>query len=147
MDYREYTRQFIELTAKIQASRSLDDLNRHSKGETRLLANLFFNGGGMQAKDLAKLAGVSTARVTALMKLVEKKGYIKKEPIEGDRRKVKVILTGEGEEECRRRYQYMQDQVTEYFAYLGEEDSEHFLQIIRRSMEYLETKRKEEQSK
>lgn len=147
MDYRKCAEQFMQSVLDIQATRSLDGIGRFSKGEIRLLATLHYSGGGVQAKELARMAGISTARVTAILNAEEEKGYIRREAIDGDRRKISVILTDKGEQEYQNRRQELQDRITSYFAYLGEADTEHLLHIISRTKEFVETKRKENQGK
>lgn len=137
MDYTGYTEKLMESVLRIQASRSLDDISRFSRGETRLLATLHYKGGIMQAKELARIAGISAARVTAILNAEEEKGYIRREGIAGDRRKIKVILTEAGEREYRKRYQTLQDMITSYFEFLGEADAEHLLRIIDRTYEFI----------
>lgn len=140
MDYRKYAEQFAETVSLIQATRHLDHVSRCLKGETKLLANLHYNQGKMQAKELAHRAGISTARVTAILNAEEEKGYIKREMVTGDRRKVNVILTELGELEFQKRYQKMLDFLTSYLEFLGETDTKQLLCIVKRTKEFMETK-------
>ena len=136
MDSKKYVGQFIKSFSDILAMKTLDNMSNFSKGECKLLANLHFNGGSRQAKELAELAGISTARVTAILNVEEEKGYIRREPIAGDRRKVNVIITEAGELEFQRLYQEMQDRIARYFDFLGEEDVEKLLWIMERTKKF-----------
>ena len=139
MDDKKYVERFMESFSAILAMKTLDDMSNFSKGECKLLANLHFNGGSRQAKNLAEMAGISTARVTAILNAEEEKGYIRREPVAGDRRKVNVIITEAGELEFQRLYQEMQNRVTQYFEFLGEEDAEKLLWILERTKEFAKT--------
>lgn len=77
----------------------------------------------------------------------EDKGYIRREAIAGDRRKVNVILTEAGEKEFQKRHQEIENQLTEYFEFLGEADTENLLRIMDRTKEFFEEKRKGEEGK
>lgn len=143
MDYKQYTKKFMESIMDIQASRGLDSIGRFSKGETRLLATLYLNDGRMQAKELARIAGISTARVTAILNVEEEKSYIRREAINGDRRKINVILTETGASEYQKRCQKIQNWMTFYFEFLGEEDTNHLLHIMDRTKEFMKIRRKE----
>ena len=145
MDYEKCAEQFMESVLDIQATRSLDGISRFSKGETRLLTTLHYSGGSMQAKELAGMAGISTARVTAILNAEEEKGYIRREAIDGDRRKINVILTQAGEMEYQNRRQRLHDLITSFLVFLGEADTGHLLHVMNRTKEFVETKRKENQ--
>ncbi len=147
LDYKRYREKFVESFSLIFAAKSMCDVSRFAKGETRLLANLHCNGGKMQAKKLASMAGITTARVTAILNVEEEKGYIRREAIAGDRRKVNVILTEAGEIEFQKRHREIERRLTEYFDFLGEADTENLLRIMDRTKEFFEGKRKEEEEK
>ena len=136
MDYNKYVDQFMESFSDIFAMKPICDISNFSKGECKLLANLHYNGGSRQAKELAEMAGISNARVTAILNVEEEKGYIRREPIAGDRRKVNVIITEAGESEFQRLYQEMRNRIAKYFEYLGEEDVRKLLWILERTNEF-----------
>lgn len=143
MNHRKYTARFMESVSHMLITKSLDDVSRFSKGESKLLANLHYNGGKMQAKELAAMAGITTARVTAILNMEEEKGYIRREAIAGDRRKVNVILTEAGKLEFRKRQQELHNLLINYFEFLGETDTENLLRIMERTNEFMKAKRKE----
>lgn len=143
MDNKEYVERFIESFSAILAMKTLDNMSNFSKGECRLLANLHFNGGSRQAKELAELAGISTARVTAILNVEEEKGYIRREPVAGDRRKVNVIITEAGELEFQKLYQETRDRIARYFEFLGKEDAEKLLWIMERTKEFAKSENSE----
>ena len=145
MDYRQCAEKFMEFVSNIHGTRNLDSLSRFSRGEAKFLENLHDHGGKMQAKELAHKVGISTARVTAILNMEEEKGYIRREAIAGDRRKINIILTESGEKEYQRRHQEVQDRFAAYFEFLGEDDTEHFFCIMNRTKEFMEARRKENQ--
>lgn len=136
MDYQKQAEQFMEYFSDLLAMKTLDNMSNFSKGECKMLANLHFNGGSMQAKELAEMSGISTAMVTAILNVEEEKGYIRREPITGDRRKVNVIITESGELEFRKLYQERRNRIARYFEFLGEEDTEKLLWILERTKEF-----------
>ena len=137
----------MEISASIHSTRSFDHISRSSKGEMMLLKNLHLNGGSMQAKELAQIAGISTARVSAILNVEEEKGFIRRDAIAGDRRKVNVILTKSGELEVQKQNKEIENHLTEYFEFLGETETKNFVEIMEHTKQFMEAKRKENQGK
>jgi len=64
-----------------------------------ILAYLHHNrGGDVYQKDIEAIFGVNRSTVTSIVKLMEKKGYIRRETVPSDARLKKLVLTPLGEE-------------------------------------------------
>lgn len=135
MDYEAKAKEFIHLIPKMRAAPRHSMVDKLSQGEGHMLIHLYMNGGAMMAGELAKCACVSTARVTAMLRGSEEKGYIERLPVEGDRRKIKVALTEEGEKLVLACYEEAVQNTASFFEALGEEDTEHLLRILKRTQE------------
>lgn len=70
-----------------------------SIGEKAILRLLQDKGKeGLYSGDISKYLNVGTGRIGNALKSLEKKGFIQRKKDKGDKRKVKVYLTKEGEE-------------------------------------------------
>lgn len=114
-------------------------MQKFSGGECYMLGYLHRNGGSVMAGELAKCARVSTARVTAMLKGSEKKGYIRREMVEDDRRKTKVVLTENGREMIQGYYREALDHTAQYLEALGPEDTEHLIRIMKKTAEIMKS--------
>ena len=108
------------------------DMNRFARGEGMLLRCLRLEGGSALPGRLSAKTGISTARVAVILKSLEHKGLIRRENSGGDRRCCMVILTEEGAAFCREQEGKIQREMEALCAYLGKEDAESFLRILRR---------------
>lgn len=138
MDYEEKARKFISMMPKMRAAPRHSKVDKISQGEGHMLIRLHMSGGSMMAGELAKCSGVSTARITAILKSAEEKGHIQRLPVEGDRRRIQIVLTEAGEELVLECYQDAVKSTASYFEMLGEEDTEHLLRIMKKTQEYYE---------
>ena len=96
MDYETYARTFCEMQF-MQAKRKMEEEQSISpRGETGVLLCIFNCGRKVLVGDISKLMGLSPGRVTNILNMLEKRGYIEREHDEADRRKVYVALTKSG---------------------------------------------------
>lgn len=137
MDYDEKAKEFAGLMTGMKGSARHEMMQKMSRGECFMLGHLQKNGGSVMAGELAKCTGVSTARITAMLKEAEKKGFIQRRMVEGDRRKTMVVLTDEGHKRIHSFYEETMKHMAQYLEALGPEDTEHLLRIMRKSAEIL----------
>ena len=79
------------------------------------------------AVDIMDFFGLSAGRVSNLLKTLEKKGYITRNQIDHDRRRVNVALTDNGKILAKELDEDLHNVFSEFFDILGEEDARHFL--------------------
>ena len=105
MDYETYARTFCEMQF-MQAKRKMEEEQSISpRGGDRCTAVYFQlrekgSGGGY-----LKIDGLSPGRVTNILNMLEKRGYIEREHDEADRRKVYVALTKSGGKHLQEKYE------------------------------------------
>lgn len=136
MDYNKYAKDLMENFEKIHHEGGLEPFDKCIRGKMKLLFNLQDKGGCMQAKELADASEISNARVTAILNSAEKDGHIRRENISGDRRKINVILTEKGAEECNRRRNEVKESIVNYLEYIGENDTKELIRIFEKVNEY-----------
>ena len=132
MNYEEAAKELICLIPRIKKSHAERHVNMFSKGEAFMLACVAKNGGIIMPGEIAKTVGVSTARVAAFLNSAENKGYIKRQNMESDRRKVKVVLTEKGFEKVRNEQEKMLTKLSSLLKKLGEEDAENLIRILKK---------------
>lgn len=143
MNYKKEAKRLIEAMPKPKES-GKNHLERISKGEFLTLINLNCHGGKMTGTALAQSAEVSTARMTAILNMVEKKGYVIREADPKDRRKTYVMLTDKGKAFVDELDNKRLDFVTKYLKFLGEEDAAHLIRILEKSKSFFEMEHEKE---
>ena len=121
--YEEKAKELLNFNMMAKQSKMSDNLHKMARGEAIMLECLAHSDNGLMPNEIAKSAHVSTARVAAFLKAVEKKGYIQRISLEGDRRKVNIVLTDIGWDAVKGRRERMLKGVVAYLERLGEEDS------------------------
>ena len=135
MNYEEVAKEFFRLRQSVRQSNAEKHMDMLSKGEGIMLECVENNGGVIMPGEIAKIVGVSTARVAKFLNSAESKGYILRKNVEGDRRKVNVVLTDAGFEKVRREREKMLARLTLFLEKLGEEDTENFIRIMKKMQE------------
>ena len=97
-----------------------------------MLLCIFNCGRKVLVGDISKMMGLSPGRVTNILNMLEKRGYIEREHDEADRRKVYVTLTKSGGKHLREKYEETIRYISSLFRELGEEDTREYLRITGR---------------
>lgn len=142
MDYEELARgQLRELIAAAPQPPTARGL--FSQGEMRMTGCLQCGHDGVTAGELAELLGITTARVAATLKSLEKKNVVCRARDPKDRRRVLVYLTAHGRALAQRRMDENVLLLAEVYRRMGETDTREFLRLQRRVEEIAEALRTE----
>ncbi|MBM6998808.1 MarR family transcriptional regulator [bacterium] len=87
---------------------------------------------------IARFARVTPSALSQTLGSLERKGLIRRARDEGDSRSVVVSLTGEGEAVLADVHAQMLRFRAEFLAYLGEDDVDQLIAILRKLVEFLE---------
>ena len=136
--YEEKAKELLNFNMMAKQSKMSDNLHKMARGEAIMLECLAHSDNGLMPNEIAKSAHVSTARVAAILKAVEKKGYIQRISLEGDRRKVNIVLTEAGLKKVEDRREEMLKGIACYLEVLGEEDTENLLRILEKTKNIME---------
>jgi DNA-binding MarR family transcriptional regulator len=138
-------REYIEKFYHAQPVMFFDKVRGNNKGLIIILRLLFQSEKEVVAGDISKNLKMTTPRVAAALKTLEKKGYIVRTTSPQDARKTIVAITDEGEKALKKQ----ETEVVENFDYLienvGEKDMDEFLRILNRFQNAI--KEKENKSK
>jgi DNA-binding MarR family transcriptional regulator len=96
--------------------------------QARLLCVLAFGPRGMA--DLAQCFGVEKAALTGLVDRAEGRGLVRRSPVPGDRRAVRVTLTGAGRSAASAFHAAVTEGLSHLLAPLAPHDREHFRSVM-----------------
>jgi len=83
---------------------------------------------------------VSRSRVTATLATLRKKGYIRMQISEEDRRKMRVILTAEGKRFIKEKQKNVERYFDQLVEGLGEQDTMDLMRLIKKSIRVMNNK-------
>lgn len=109
-----------------------------SKGEHMLLGFLYHAKDKVLPSEIAKKCGISAARTAAIIKSLEKKGYITREADLEDRRRVNINMTEKGKIATEAKEVEILEDIENMLKYLGHEDAEEYVRIMKRVLGYFE---------
>ncbi|MEA5015046.1 MAG: transcriptional regulator [Candidatus Limiplasma sp.] len=110
----------------------LDNINRGNKGELFVLQFLSMRGDGpVLPSELSTALQASTARISALLGALEKKGQIERDIDRSNRRNILVTITEAGRSRVDAEMQEMQQHMSRIFAEMGEADTVEFIRLMR----------------
>ena len=131
MDYDKMADELLTLAAKHRAN----DLNRHINdaihGEHMMLG-LVYHSEGIAPGELAVKMNASTAYIAKLLRNLEEKGLIIRTTDPSDRRRTLITLTEKGRKQSEEDMSFVHSRTKEMLEYLGDEDAEHFIRILRK---------------
>lgn len=138
MDFEELARRQV-LWVIHRAPPQVENAQKlFSHGEVRMAGVLYDGHDGVTAGELSALLGVSTARVAATLKSLEKKEIVCRRRDPADRRRVLVYLTPRGHDVAERRFSEAVRTLAEAYRRLGKADTLEFLRLSRRMDEIAE---------
>ena len=113
----------------------MDELNRSGKGEIFNLRYLYTKESPASPSELSEALNSSTARISAALRTLEKKGQIHREIDTTNRRFILVTITEEGRERIRANMQRMQNHLIQVLTVMGEKDAREFVRLSTRFFE------------
>lgn len=135
MDYEELAVELLKLRAEQLKSVVWRQTMRLTQGELLALYYLQDHDGGVYPRELSDELSVSTARIAAMLRDMEEKGWIVRRDALSDNRHILVSLTGEGRNEMRRRREQTLTSLSDALKALGPEDSAELIRILKRMNE------------
>ncbi len=113
----------------------MDEFNRSGKGEVFILKYLYMKESPASPSELSEALNSSTARISAALGTLEKKGQIHREIDTTNRRYILVTITEEGRERIRANMARMRNHLVQVFTEMGEEDAREFVRLSKRFFE------------
>lgn len=132
MDRESLANEILETFKAVNTERILDSLKFTAKGENILLQILDELDGKGTPSELIEKLDFSAARLSAVTKSLEGKGFVETVRNEKDKRSKIIALTPLGQDYCRRMRNEMSRNAYDIIEELGEEDAAELLRIFRR---------------
>lgn len=129
MDYTALARELLKIRAKLFRIPEDQQITQMARGERFVLGYLTFQESAVHPKKLSEEMGVSTARVAALLKNMEKKQLLQRYPDPNDSRQVIVMLTETGKEKILQFYEKVIFDISEVLESIGPEDATTYIRI------------------
>ncbi|MFA7075229.1 MAG: transcriptional regulator [Candidatus Izemoplasmatales bacterium] len=116
----------------------LESMNKANKGELFVLHFLTMRNEEVFPSEISIALRVSTARISALLGNLEKKGQIEREIDKTNRRNILVTVTEDGRKRVRTEMKEMQKSMSRVFTEMGEADTAEFLRLSKRFFKLLQ---------
>ena len=110
----------------------LENINRGNKGELFVLRFLTMRNTDVIPSELSSALQASTARISALLGALERKGQITRVTDERNRRNIIVNITEAGRDRVASEMQEHKNMITRIFNDMGEADTSEFIRLTRR---------------
>lgn len=127
--------QLLRLMEQMPRSAPQEMLNELSRGEHFILSYLEAHGGIGRPGELSAAMQTSTARTSAALGNMEKKGWLCRRPDEADHRQTLVCLTRSGASYLREMRRKVLEEIRLVLEELGERDAREYLRILGRMLE------------
>lgn len=135
MDYEKLAHEYMEVMFQMRKRSAQKKLNDSMHGEQFILFYISKHEGNVIPSEISAEMGISTARIAAALNNLESKGLITRIIDINDRRRILVNLTEAGYEQARQHYTMIMNITTNMLQYLGENDANEFLRIMKKLAE------------
>lgn len=114
-----------------------------TRSEYELLAFIAINQSDQKrlfsATEISNLLGITPAAVTHMINPLEKAGCVERMQDENDRRLVLIRLTKKGNKIAELLIENFKEKLSGFIAYLGKEDSQTFIKLMNKLLNYFST--------
>lgn len=135
MDKEALAEDLLTAFGSINKKDFFDKAKFNFKGENLMLAILMQAGGKATPGEIMRYADFTAARLTAIAKKLESKGFVKRIQNLQDKRSTIIEMTYEGVVHFKIIQKEIIGNVLNLIEHLGENDAEEFLRLIKRLAE------------
>ena len=129
---------FFQLFAELNRIDKGKRIQENLKGERYLMLYLKNHGGTASPSEICESLAVTNARIAAITKSLERKGYIVRIPDKVDRRRIAISMTDMGAERIAKKGEEIRKWMSGVFDELGEKDTSELLRIMKRYVEIID---------
>ena len=137
MDYFSLAEQMLSVRARLSHLPAGEAISDACGGEFFALSLLLLDDAPGCPSGLRRSMGVSSARIAALLKHLEQKGWISRSADEHDERRVNVLLTDAGRELINSRRREAIERVSAALREIGEEDAHEYVRLQQKMLDAL----------
>lgn len=132
MDYERLAKEYMETMFLMHKHKSHKQISDSMHGERVMLYFISKNEGKVIPSEISNEMGITSARVAAALNGLEGKGLIIRKIDGDDRRRILIELTEAGRAKVQEETQEMIKRTAGMLEYLGEEDAQHFIRIMKK---------------
>ena len=110
---------------------AFENINRANKGELFVLHYLSLQNAAVIPSELSAALNASTARISALLRNLEKKEQIERDIDKNNRRNILVTITDAGREHAKTEMGKLQKSMELIFIEMGEKDALEFVRLTK----------------
>lgn len=136
MDYKKIAIEYLETMFQLRKQNCQKQVNESMHGEVFVLFYIYKHSNEVIPGDISNEMGISSARIAAILNSLENKEYIIRKIDKDDRRRIIIDLTETGKTFIESQYKEIIDITTSMLKYLGEKDSNDFIRIMKRLLDY-----------
>lgn len=129
VDYYNLANQLIDIRTKLPQVKMERAISQTSRGEVLVLNYLLANGNKAYPKDISKAVCLTTARIAAVLKSLEKRSLITRSQDPFDNRQIIVELTEMGILTVKERREALLQSTAKMLEALGEDDAKAYVRI------------------
>jgi len=137
METSEIVKEIMEIFIKPKNNKQQiqEIIGELSKGEVGVLDYLLNVNNNISSNELEKHLQVSSARIASTLNSLEKKGLIKRNKSEEDKRKIIISITKNGRTTIEKHREKVERYLRKMVEILGEKDSLEFIRIVKKIKE------------
>lgn len=129
LDYVEKSVKSLQEILSSNKRDLLETINRTNKGELFVLQFLTMHDKNVLPSELSTALQSSTARISALLGVLEKKGQIVRKIDKNNRRNILVMITEDGRKRVETEMSEMKNKMSQVFIEMGKKDTEDFIRL------------------
>lgn len=142
-ELRALARELFAQGAQMMRLRPNVDVRDSVRGLPAVMTALCETDEPLSPSELARITGVSDARIANILRVLEERGCVLRRASVGDRRRVEVLATERGRAEESRRRAAGERFVMEFLDELGIDDARDLVRVISRVNEVMVDRRAE----
>jgi DNA-binding MarR family transcriptional regulator len=121
----------LDLIMSSSHKNMFEHMTKATRGESFVLKFLAKSDSAVLPSELSAALQSSTARISAILRALEKKGEIVREIDRTNRRNILVTITEAGRKRAKEDMQKVYDHIAETFIAMGEPDTREFIRLTR----------------
>ena len=133
-----YGEQLYNILFQIVGNKKNASLMESLRGENAVLTYLVHHSTEVHPSEMAEKLSLVPGRMTDILKMLEKKGMIRREKDPEDRRRVLVKITPKGIHNVTERREQIRVQYSGLYEALGLEDTVKLIELLRKVNDYFD---------
>ncbi len=132
MDFEKMAQEYMATIYQMRQQNSQKQINDTMYGENFVLFFINEHPDKVIPSDISHALGITSARVAAALKSLERKDLIVRKIDPDDRRRILIEITKQGQEQVRQQRQQITDMTVNMLQYLGEDDAGELVRIMKK---------------